>query len=153
MFNFTIVVFDGTSPTFYFTNTSGWNTSSSIIWTLTHLHEHTQFKTYVPVVSVALGVRGLHRADRAADPCCRSAADTDHIWLPVSARVGSVVRRIAEWAGLLAASHRCWMVVVYRSPLRSSAVGVRRVWRRGGRSRLSSCIRPHSCRVSFVVAG
>ena len=29
MFNFTIVVFDGTSPTFYFTNTSGWNTSSS----------------------------------------------------------------------------------------------------------------------------
>ena len=25
----TIVVFDGTSPTFYFTNTSGWNTSSS----------------------------------------------------------------------------------------------------------------------------
>ena len=28
MFNFTIVVFDGTSPTFYFTNTSGWNTSS-----------------------------------------------------------------------------------------------------------------------------
>ena len=31
MFNFTIVVFDGTSPTFYFTNTSGWNTSSSNI--------------------------------------------------------------------------------------------------------------------------
>ena len=30
MFNFTIVVFDGTSPTFYFTNTSGWNTSSSV---------------------------------------------------------------------------------------------------------------------------
>ena len=29
MFNFTIVVFDGTSPTFYFTNTSGWNTSRS----------------------------------------------------------------------------------------------------------------------------
>ena len=29
MFNFTTVVFDGTSPTFYFTNTSGWNTSSS----------------------------------------------------------------------------------------------------------------------------
>jgi len=28
MFNFTTVVFDGTSPTFYFTNTSGWNTSS-----------------------------------------------------------------------------------------------------------------------------
>jgi len=26
MFNFTTVVFDGTSPTFYFTNTSGWNT-------------------------------------------------------------------------------------------------------------------------------
>ena len=31
MFNFTTVVFDGTSPTFYFTNTSGWNTSSSKI--------------------------------------------------------------------------------------------------------------------------
>ena len=30
MFNFTTVVFDGTSPTFYFTNTSGWNTSSSM---------------------------------------------------------------------------------------------------------------------------
>ena len=29
MFNFTTVVFDGTSPIFYFTNTSGWNTSSS----------------------------------------------------------------------------------------------------------------------------
>ena len=29
MFNFTTVVFDGTSPTFYFTNTSGWNTSIS----------------------------------------------------------------------------------------------------------------------------
>ena len=29
MFNFTTVVFDGTSPTFYFTNTSGRNTSSS----------------------------------------------------------------------------------------------------------------------------
>ena len=29
MFNFTTVVFDGTSPTFYFTNTSGWNSSSS----------------------------------------------------------------------------------------------------------------------------
>ena len=29
MFNFTTVVFDGTSPTFYFTKTSGWNTSSS----------------------------------------------------------------------------------------------------------------------------
>jgi len=26
MFNFTTVVFDGTSPAFYFTNTSGWNT-------------------------------------------------------------------------------------------------------------------------------
>ena len=34
MFDFTIVVFDGTSPTFYFTNTSGWNTSSSKIWEL-----------------------------------------------------------------------------------------------------------------------
>jgi len=31
MFNFTAVVFDGTSPTFYFTNTSGWNTSSSTV--------------------------------------------------------------------------------------------------------------------------
>jgi len=30
MFNFTTVVFDGTSTAFYFTNTSGWNTSSSI---------------------------------------------------------------------------------------------------------------------------
>jgi len=29
MFNFTTFVFDGTSPAFYFTNTSGWNTSSS----------------------------------------------------------------------------------------------------------------------------
>jgi len=29
MFNFTTVVFDGTSPAFYFTNTSGWKTSSS----------------------------------------------------------------------------------------------------------------------------
>ena len=29
MFNITTVVFDGTSPAFYFTNTSGWNTSSS----------------------------------------------------------------------------------------------------------------------------
>ena len=29
MFNFTTVVFDGTSPNLYFTNTSGWNTSSS----------------------------------------------------------------------------------------------------------------------------
>ena len=29
MFNFTTVVFDGTSPAFYFTDTSGWNTSSS----------------------------------------------------------------------------------------------------------------------------
>ena len=29
MFNFTTVVSDGTSPAFYFTNTSGWNTSSS----------------------------------------------------------------------------------------------------------------------------
>ena len=29
MFSFTTVVFDGTSPTFYFTNTSGWNTSNS----------------------------------------------------------------------------------------------------------------------------
>ena len=28
MFNFTTVVFDGTSPAFYFTNTLGWNTSS-----------------------------------------------------------------------------------------------------------------------------
>ena len=27
--NTTVIVFDGTSPTFYFTNTSGWNTSSS----------------------------------------------------------------------------------------------------------------------------
>jgi hypothetical protein len=107
---------------------------------------------YVPVVSVELGVRGVHRADRAADPCCRSAADTDHIWLPVSARAGSVVRRLAKWAGLLAESHRCWMVVVYRLPLRSSAVGARRVWPRGGRSRLSSFIRPHSCRASYVVA-
>jgi len=33
MFNFTTVVFDGTSPTFYFTNTSGWNTSSSKVLT------------------------------------------------------------------------------------------------------------------------
>ena len=32
MFNFTTVVFDGTSPTFYFTNTSGLNTSSSNIF-------------------------------------------------------------------------------------------------------------------------
>ena len=32
MFNFTTVVFDGTSPAFYFTNTSGWNTSSSFIF-------------------------------------------------------------------------------------------------------------------------
>ena len=30
MFNLNTVVFDGTSPAFYFTNTSGWNTSSSI---------------------------------------------------------------------------------------------------------------------------
>ena len=29
MFDITTVVFDGTSPPFYFTNTSGWNTSSS----------------------------------------------------------------------------------------------------------------------------
>ena len=35
MFNFTTVVFDGTSPTFYFTNTSGWNISSSKLWNFT----------------------------------------------------------------------------------------------------------------------
>ena len=45
MFNFTTVVFDGTSPTFYFTNTSGWNTSSidevkvSHVLNLTPRHE------------------------------------------------------------------------------------------------------------------
>ena len=41
MFNFTTVVFDGTSPTFYFTNTSGWNTSSSNVWTL-RMAQHSQ---------------------------------------------------------------------------------------------------------------
>ena len=34
MFNFTTVVFDGTSPTFYFTNTLGWNTTSSNLFVM-----------------------------------------------------------------------------------------------------------------------
>ena len=57
MFNFTTVVFDGTSPTFYFTNTSGWNTSSSnyILYStfIIHIKTATYFgHTYVAIIRV-----------------------------------------------------------------------------------------------------
>ena len=45
MFNFTTVVFEGTSSAFYFTNTLGWNTSSSIEMT-NGIHTHTPEPVY-----------------------------------------------------------------------------------------------------------
>ena len=48
MFNFTTVVFDGTSPTFYFTNTSGWNTSSSNYCYYLCYHLHVRYLNDVP---------------------------------------------------------------------------------------------------------
>ena len=52
MFNFTTVVFDGTSPTFYFTNTSGWNTSSSNIDTIYNTTCSGVIPDSVPVFSL-----------------------------------------------------------------------------------------------------
>ena len=45
MFNFTTVVFDGTSPTFYFTNTSGWNTSSSNVFVVPDKTGHNYLRS------------------------------------------------------------------------------------------------------------
>jgi len=45
MFNFTTVMFEGTSPAFYFTNTSGWNTSSSNV-SYKHVSDFGRLRSY-----------------------------------------------------------------------------------------------------------
>ena len=66
MFNFTTVVFDGTSPTFYFTNTSGWNTSSSNFNVSTksfsaeeRLNPQIYFENEIEAVTIFVIISGL----------------------------------------------------------------------------------------------
>ena len=95
MFNFTTVVFDGTSPTFYFTNTSGWNTSNSAILLLPSLRVVIRINNQITYIHVFFYFVSLSFFNLYYDVSISGHRAADGSWLS-NAELGRILQKAAS---------------------------------------------------------